>query len=387
MIALAFALLVQSPIELVESWPVETTLDQPDLRDADVVWTEMIERAQRSIDFAEFYASSEKGSKLESVLAAVEAAATRGVRVRFLLDRKMSATYPDTLKALDAHENVDVATIDYKSVAGGVLHAKYFVVDGKSAFVGSQNLDWRALEHIQELGLRIDVPEVAAAMQETFERDFATAQGRSREAVAVSTTFPLAIGAGAERSSITPVFSPKDFVPREDLWDLPELVALIDGARSSVRLQLLTYKPLSRGGEYFADLENALRRAAARGAKVELLFADWCKRKGTIEALQSLEPLANVEVKLVTIPQASSGFVPYARVVHAKYLVVDGKNAWLGTSNWERDYFFQSRNVGLVLEGGPIPARLDAFFTSNWASKYAYAVDPCAQYEAPRIGD
>lgn len=60
MIGLALALLVQSPIELVESWPVETTLDQPDLRDADVVWKEMIERARRSIDFAEFYASSEK---------------------------------------------------------------------------------------------------------------------------------------------------------------------------------------------------------------------------------------------------------------------------------------------------------------------------------------
>lgn len=299
----------------------------------------------------------------------------------------MSATYPDTLKALDAHENVDVVTIDYKAVAGGVLHAKYFVVDGASVFLGSQNLDWRALEHIQELGLRIEVPEVAAAVQETFDRDFSTALGRAREAVAVTGSFPLAVGAEAERTSVTPVFSPRDFVAREDLWDLPKLIALIDGARSSVRLQLLTYKPLSRSGEYFADLDNALRRAAARGAKVELLVADWCKRKGTIEALQSLEPLPNVEVKLVTIPQASSGFVPYARVVHAKYLVVDGKNAWLGTSNWERDYFFQSRNVGLVLEGGPIPARLDAYFTSNWASAYAHAVDPCAQYEAPRIGD
>lgn len=45
---------------------------------------------------------------------------------------------------------------------GGVQHAKYF---------GSQNFDWRAIEHIQELGLRVRVPEVVQALGALFEYD------------------------------------------------------------------------------------------------------------------------------------------------------------------------------------------------------------------------
>ena len=29
----------------------------------------------------------------------------------------------------------------------------------------------------------------------------------------------------------------------------------------------------------------------------------------------------------------------YAPQMHSKYMVVDGKSAWIGTSNWEGDYF------------------------------------------------
>src|SRR5439155_1921614 len=152
--------------------------------------------------------------------------------------------------------------------------------------------------------------------------------------------------------------SPKDLLPDDSLWELPRIVALIDGAKSSVRVQLLTYKMTGRD-DYFPDLENALRRAAARGVKVQLLVADWCMRKGTIEGLQALEPLPNIDVKLVTIPQWSGGYIPFARVCHAKYLVVDAKNAWIGTSNWEKDYSYRSRNVGVILEGGAPPHRHD----------------------------
>src|SRR5205814_1225450 len=50
----------KAQIELVESTPIETSMDHPDLRDADIVWREMNDRAKSTIDFAEFYASDEK---------------------------------------------------------------------------------------------------------------------------------------------------------------------------------------------------------------------------------------------------------------------------------------------------------------------------------------
>ncbi|EQD37143.1 phospholipase D/transphosphatidylase, partial [mine drainage metagenome] len=37
-------------------------------------------------------------------------------------------------------------------LAGGVLHAKDFIVDDRIVFVGSQNWGWRALTRIHEIG-------------------------------------------------------------------------------------------------------------------------------------------------------------------------------------------------------------------------------------------
>jgi phosphatidylserine/phosphatidylglycerophosphate/cardiolipin synthase-like enzyme len=186
--------------------------------------------------------------------------------------------------------------------------------------------------------------------------------------------FPLVAG----DARLTLVASPSGWLPDEKLWELPRLVALIDGAKKSVRVQLLTYR--ADAGE----LDAALRRAAARGVQVQLLVADWCKRKGCVEGLQRLAEVANVAVAFIAIPPWSGGFIPYARVAHAKYLVVDGDKAWVGTSNWERDYFYKSRNVGLVIEGGKLPQRLESFFIGDWKSNYVQRVDPAAVYTAPR---
>lgn len=385
-------------VELVESWPSGTSLDHADIRDASDVWLEMIEAARESIDLAQFYVSDAPSSvndaqrvdsKLARIIAAIESAAARGVKVRGLFDAKFHKTYPETIDRLGRVANIESRLLDLKPVTDGVLHAKYFVVDGRLTFLGSQNFDWRSLEHIQELGIRIDSAPVARAFLEAFDLDWRIAGGEKRPTNASKSAdgFPVRVGEGDSAYSITPVYSPVELAPDPRLWDLPRMTALIDGAKKTVHIQLMTYRMTSRDGDYFEVLENALRRAAARGVRVQLLLADWCMRKGTIEGLQALEPLANVEVKLVTIPQSSEGFVPFARVAHAKYMSVDGRAAWIGTSNWEKDYFHASRNVGLVIEGGALPRQLDAFFLDGWNGPYAKAVDPCAMYTAPRIGD
>jgi len=388
-------------IQLVESFPVETSLDHPDLPEAAQVWLAMIGRASRRLDFAQFYASDTAGSRLEPIVAAIEQAAARGVSVRFLAEKKFHATYPGTLDRLAAQAGIEVRLFDVGALMGGVLHAKYFLVDGREAYVGSQNFDWRALDHILELGVRVRDPGVADAFQRVFEYDWTLAGGGSRDTDAPPSSVPdaedarvaasvmlLSAGDGAppETLRVTPVFSPREWLPAGARWDLPEIVSLIDQARGTVRVQLLTYRSAGREGDYFDDLENALRRAAGRGVQVQMLLSDWSQRRGIIESLQSLEVLPGIEVRLVTIPPWSGGFIPFSRVIHAKYLVVDGSAAWIGTSNWERDYFHGSRNAGLILAGGGLPSRLEGFFLDVWRSPYAAPVDPCSTYTAPRIG-
>jgi phosphatidylserine/phosphatidylglycerophosphate/cardiolipin synthase-like enzyme len=375
---------------LVESSPVETTLDHESLPDAWRVWPEMIASATRTLEIEQMYVSNAPGSRLEPVIQAIEAAADRGVRVRLLAEEKFAKQYPDTLERLAARRGIEVRRLDTKKSMGEVQHAKYFIVDGREAFLGSQNFDWRALEHIQELGLRIRVPEVVRALGTVFELDWALADGASPPATGVTPsspgredTFPARVAGQTVR--VTPVFSPQGFLPGQARWDLPRLLALIHGAKRSVRVQLLNYKTQGRDGTRFRDLEDALTWASQRGVKVELLLADWSKRPGTIEGLQALHNPPWITVKLVTIPRWSGGFIPFARVVHSKYMVVDGEAAWLGTSNWDRDYFFTSRNVGVIVEGAPFAGQLERYFADTWNSPYAFELDPKATYTPPAI--
>jgi len=372
-------------VQLVETFPVETTLDHPAIPEAYEVWIEMIDGAESTLDFAEFYASNEPDSRLEGVIAAVERAAGRGVGVRFLAEKKFHEVYPETLDRLSALDGVDLRIFDVKAVMGGVLHAKYFLVDRDQAYIGSQNFDWRSLTHIQELGVRVRDEAAVATLGKVFDMDWKLAAGEI-EATPSRLEPPGPVVSGDDENRVAVVASPRDWLPEGVAWDLPALVDMIDGATETVRLQLLTYKTVGWDKSYFDDLESALRRGAARGVTVQLLLADWCKRKGTIEGLQSLEVVPGIDVKLVTIPEWSGGFIPYARVVHAKYLVVDGAKAWVGTSNWEKSYFYDSRNVGVILEGS-ICDRLDDFFETGWNAPYAAQVEPCAVYEAPRIGE
>jgi len=352
-------------LELVESEPVETTLDRPELRDAWQVWPEMISSARARIDFAEMYAVDEGTSRLTPIVEAVFAAAARGVRVRFLTSVPFAKTYPEVLAALEQHG------VSVRKLEKPFLHAKYFVVDGREAFLGSQNFDWRSLQHIQELGVRFRQPDAIRELLDVFETDWTGATQRPSTAY----EFPEHAADGAE---VTLVASPQGALPDERLWDLPALAELVATARKSVRVQALTYSETPQ-------LSDALRQAAARGVQVQLIVSDWELRPKTLAALKALDP--RIEVRIFTVPPASTGFIPFARVVHAKYCVVDGARGWVGTGNWEPDYFFKDRNVGLLIDGGKIPPELEAFFLGNWNSAYAAPFDRAHEYTAPRIGD
>ncbi len=360
-------------IELVESAPLETALGHDDVRDAAEVWPEMIDRARRTLDVAQFYASEAPGeaaatSRLAPVVVAIERALGRGVRVRFLADASFADTYPDTLARL-RRAGAAVRALDLRPRTGGVLHAKYFVVDGAESFLGSQNFDWRALAHIQEIGARVRSPALAGALLELFEGDWALAAGERRPARALAP--PAFVAAGGEAVSL--VASPEGLLPRDIPWDLPALEALLDGAARSVDLQLLTYAANNRDGSAFVRLDEALRRAAGRGVRVRLLVSHWAEKPGAAprRSLDALAGAPNVEVRVLAVPPWSGGEVPFARVAHAKYLVIDGQRAWVGTSNWEGDYFTRSRNVGVIAKGGALAPRLARVFEDGWSSPLA----------------
>jgi len=374
-------------LTLVESWPTETTLDNPHIPDAHEVWPALIAGAETSLDLSQFYISDVPDSRLGPVLDAVREAAARGVAVRLLADAKFYKTYPELLDELGALDNIEMRLYDMKPLTGGVQHAKYFLIDGRTTYLGSHNFDYRALEHIVELGVQIDSRQFTGFYQHIFDLDWALAGGATVEeamgAPADVSPFPLPLRFGESTALATPVGSPESLLPTGG-WELPVIVEAIEGAEERVRVQLLSYAVVGYDKSEWRLLDDAFRAAAARGVTVELLVANWSKKGSKLASLKSLQQVEGITVRFANIPEHSEGFIPFSRVIHSKLLVVDQDWAWVGTSNWSKDYFHGSRNVGLVLEGAEAGRQLNDYFGQIWLSEYCETVDPEAEYSPPK---
>jgi len=373
--------------ELVHTSPVETTLTNPDLREPVAVWSELFDAAKKEIVIAQFYVVSKPGTAFEKVLASLTAAGQRGVKIRFLLDQKgVGLSEAATIARIKAIPNLDLRLIDFNKITGnGIVHAKYLAVDGQVAYIGSQNFDWRSFEHIHETGLRITEPAMVSQVQAIFEQDWQaqalTSQG-SRATVLNSKVVPANYAQNAFLLASPNAYNPAGVGDSET-----GLPALLAQAQSEVRIQLLDYAPLSYGPNrtrpYYAVIDSAVRAAAQRGVKIKLMVSAWNTEAPAIAYLKSLALVPNVEIRIVTIPAASTGFIPFARVIHSKTMSIDGKLAWVGTSNWAGGYFDLSRNLEVVLRNEPMAQRIAALHEQTWSSAYAQPIDINKQYPKP----
>jgi phosphatidylserine/phosphatidylglycerophosphate/cardiolipin synthase-like enzyme len=369
----------QAPVtRLVQSIPADTGLADPALPFAKDVWVEMIRRAQESLEAAEFYVTSRAGSALEPVLVELEKAGGRGVKVRFLLSSKMLEQDPASVARIHRIPGAEVRSFDLAGVSTGILHAKYFVVDGKEAFLGSQNFDWRALEHIHELGVQTTDPRIVSQLSRLFAIDWRFAEDHRLP------LFPD-LPAPQARPSVELVASPPFLTPKDIRPSLDALVELLHQAKASVRVQLLVYSPVAGQDRYWPALDNALRAAAVRGVKVQLMVSDWVLGGRGLPHLKALTLIPNLEVKVVAIPEAKEGHIPFARTIHSKYLVVDEAHLALGTSNWEESYFLDSRNIELLFRDSPLATQAAQIFDRLWNSPYAFALDPVKAYEKRKV--
>ncbi len=389
------SLWAQSDIQLVESVPVETVLGDSATTRTLPVWVEMFSSARKTIDIEQFYISNKPHSQLDSVLTVLIKAARRGVRVRIIADGKFYGIYPQMLDSLNTVPNIEVRIIRTYDNLGGVQHSKYFIVDGQEVFLGSQNFDWRALEHIHELGVRIRNARLARLFTRIFETDWKLADGiapdkalpaRLPAELQITPPQPVTLHFQGEAVTVFPSFSPKGYFPNGLAFDEATILKLIQNARHQIVIQLLLYNP-QHGPEYYGALEVALRQAAARGVDVRLLVSNWNLREPGLSYLKSLAVLPNIEVRFTRIPQWSGGFIPFARVEHCKYVVVDTNRVYISTANWAKNYFYASRNLGLTFYSTKMATVVRRIFERSWNSPYAETLDACKSYQPPRIAE
>jgi putative cardiolipin synthase len=63
----------------------------------------------------------------------------------------------------------------FSGSSGASLHAKSFIIDRQSVFIGSMNLDPRSVQINTEIGLLIDSPDLARELERRFETGLARA--------------------------------------------------------------------------------------------------------------------------------------------------------------------------------------------------------------------
>ncbi len=367
--------------ELVISTPVETTLKSFGLRSSSVVWEEAVSSAEERIDLAFFYLVSREKSLLEPVINKLIRKAESGVSIRILTEKKMKGNSKKMIERLKKFKNIEIRTFDWKNLTGGILHAKYFIIDKKAAFIGSQNFDWRSLEHIQETGVYIKEKNIVSDLLKIFNLDWRYCGG---ETGVYDKNKNNSQSNSSGKTFLTA--SPAKLNPPGIKDTLSTILKKINNAKKRISVQLLSYSTfIWKSEKKFNVLNDALKRAAARGVIVRIIVSNWNLRKPGIESIRELAKTDGITIKFINIPVSKKGFIPYSRVVHSKIMRIDSDLSMISTSNWSRDYFMSSRNVEVFTSDKIIAENLDRIFNNIWESSYAKILLPTGEYAPPRI--
>ena len=384
--------LYSQDFQIVESVPVETVLEKSVLPRALDVWLEMINGAKKTIDIETFYFANKEGEVLVQVMDALIYAAERGVKIRIIVDKNFYKSSEKSVDDLKKYSNIKIRKIDFKKLpgGGGIMHSKYFVVDKETVFMGSQNMDWRALKHIHEMGIKVKNKKFARCFRNIFEMDWKLCAKKDEKTIKkLKSQYDVSINADnplklkSEQFGdvlLYPAISPPDLAPNGFSSEETELIKLIKNAKDRICIQVLTYS-LKDG---FDVIDSELRRAATRGVKSKIIFSNWSKREKLIKDIKNLSMVENIEIKFSNIPEFSGGYIPYSRVDHSKYMIVDNNISWISTANWEVSYFRSTRNTTVIITNSSVNQTLEDVFNLSWNSDITEKVEAAKDYKPPK---
>jgi len=139
--------------------------DQPGAHHVASLYMWMAAQAQHSLEITDAYLVTP-----EPVVAAFEAAARRGVDVRFLLPGNNNHPYA-AASARRRYARLLAAGVRIYEWRGMMVHAKTAVADGEITLVGSSNLDPLSMTRNYELNLLVADGATGEKMREMFHRD------------------------------------------------------------------------------------------------------------------------------------------------------------------------------------------------------------------------
>jgi cardiolipin synthase A/B len=328
----------------------------PGYHESIAAMTQAVEEA-RDFVHVQFYITA-WDEVTEPFFLALTRARQRGVRVRLLLDHLGSRgipVYKDTVARLEGsgiewHRMLPIDPMHGKFRRVDLRnHRKIFVVDGQTAFTGSQNLiepcydkpkNQQAGRAWVELVARVRGPAVAA-LNTVFLTDWYSETGQ----VLHETIPPDASRLNATSGGVTVQVVPSG----------PGF-AMENNLRMFTTLLYSAQHRISLTSPYFVPDESllyAVTTAAQRGVQVELFVGE--------EGDQFMVYHAQCSYYRALLEAGVSIYLyPAPKVLHAKHFTVDDEVAVLGSSNMDLRSFALNYEVTLMLLGGDIVQRLRA---------------------------
>ncbi|XP_069772678.1 5'-3' exonuclease PLD3-like isoform X2 [Narcine bancroftii] len=370
-------------------------------------WLNLIKMANRSLDIASFYWTltgsdinvTDPTSKYgEIILEELGKLPLKSVSVRIVSSSmKFPHQFSTDLEILK-EKGIHVRKVDFQKLTSGVLHSKQWIVDNKHVYIGSANMDWRALTQVKELGAVIyNCSCLAKDFAKIFEAYWSLGLPNATIPTpwpsSYSTKFnketPLDVNLNGTAAKTYFSSSPPKMCPKGRTTDLDAILSGINAAKQFLYISVMEYFPTSRFLEhvlYWPPIDDSLRRAAIeRHVCIRLLVGYWKHSdKSMLAYLQSLQALRNIkkvhfDVKLFIVPIGKFSNIPYARISHSKYFVTENI-AYIGTSNWSFDYFTSTTGVGVIINqtsrakeeaNNTVHHQLKTLFQRDWNSNYS----------------
>ncbi|XP_077798166.1 5'-3' exonuclease PLD4 isoform X4 [Macaca mulatta] len=364
-------------------------------------WLQLLDTAQESVHVASYYWSltgpdigvNDSSSQLgEALLQKLQQLLGRNISLAVATSSPTLARKSTDLQVLAAR-GAQVRRVPMGRLTRGVLHSKFWVVDGRHIYMGSANMDWRSLTQVKELGAVIyNCSHLAQDLEKTFQTYWVLGVPKA----VLPKTWPQNFSSHINR--FQPFQGLFDGVPTTAYFsgrtpDLEALLAVMGSAQEFIYASVMEYFPTTRFSHprrYWPVLDNALRAAAfSKGVRVRLLVSCGLNTDPTMfPYLRSLQALSNpaanvsVDVKVFIVPVGNHSNIPFSRVNHSKFMVTE-KAAYIGTSNWSEDYFSSTTGVGLVVTQSPgaqpagatVQEQLRQLFERDWSSRYAVGLD------------
>nr|XP_045361712.1 5'-3' exonuclease PLD4 isoform X4 [Camelus bactrianus] len=356
-------------LNLVESIPQDlpSLTGSPSAQPLAQAWLQLLDAAQESIHVASFYWSltgpdigvNDSSSQLgEALLQKLEQLLDRNVSLAVATSSPTLARKSTDLQVLAAR-GAQVRRVPLGRLTGGVLHSKFWVVDGRHVYVGSANMDWRSLTQVKELGTIIyNCSRLAQDLEKTFQTYWVLG---APEAV-LPKPWPRNFSSHINR-----------FQPLRDHFD---------GVPTTAYFSVLAGAGHSAAG--------GGHRQACAGAPAGQLLAQHGPQHVPLPAVPAGPPQPRgqrLRGRVFIVPVGNHSSIPFSRANHSKFMVTE-KTAYIGTSNWSEDYFSSTSGVGLVVTqraSGAQPGvttvqkQLRQLFERDWSSPYAVGLDGQAQ--------